>query len=693
MIKIYKSALLFMTVLGASFSNAQDLVHYWNFNDNTSIETLTTPTLSLVSGATITATNNVATTLIDPAGGTGQNFNVDNFNAQNGDPSGTHLRYNFPIGGYLEFALPTTGYSDVVVQFATRRSGSGADDQNWFYSTDGGLTYDIFVTLHPNNGNPTLQTLDFSAIEDADDNADFKLKVEFAQGAGGIEGNNRFDNFTVNGTPIGGDTTEPIATFAPADAATNVAIDVNPTISFNEDVRLVNNDAINDTNADAIVEVRLDDEAGALVPFDATFAGNVITINPTSDLANDQQYYVALLANTVEDLSDNAVTDTNAAFFTTIATQEAFIAGDFAFVAYRMSATGADDEVAFVTFVDIPDGTNINFTDSKYTTNAQPQCPNGIVWTAQANSCIPAGSVITIKTNTLTSNLGTVTGAGFGLSSGGDQVIVYTGTADAPNYITALSSNAWIATGTDCGGSLSMLPAGLTDGTNSVNLSTAPGNVAANTANGFYNGTNDGEPSDLRALILNPANWTTSASNTAPQTWPTWAFPKALEVTTADADETGTTITITFDAPVDPVSGADLLNYTGIANLASASVAGNAVTLTYTTGFPVGTNTLTIANIAGTTAEGMACNYVLEFEGTLSTQDFYATKNTLVVYPNPSDKGIVHFNKTVSVTVFDATGKLLLSANDTKSIDTAMLSSGLYLVKTSEGNSAKLIVR
>lgn len=689
MMKIYKSVLSLVLLLGAAVLNAQDLVHYWNFNDNTSIATITTPAISLVSGASITAIAG-GTSLIDPAGGTGQNFNVLNLNAQNGDAFGTHLRFNEPIGGALEFALPTTGYANVIVKFATRRSGSGADDQLWSYSTDG-TTYTALVTIHPANGDPTLQTLDFTAIADADDNADFKLKVEFAQGAGGNAGNNRFDNFTLNGTALGGDTTEPVVTITPADEATNIPIDANITIAFNEAVRLSNNDAINDTNVDAIVEVRLDDALGAMVPFDATFAGNVITINPTSDLANNQEYYVALRPDQVEDLSGNTVVDEQAAIFTTIASQEAFTAGDFAFVAYRMSATGADDEVAFVTFVDLPDGTNINFTDGKYTTNTQAQCSGGIVWSAEGNSCIPAGSVITIKTNALTSNMGTVTGSGFGLSSSGDQVIVYTGTAATPNYITALTSNGWIATNTECGGSLSMLPAGLSDGTSSLNTSTSPGNVAGNTANAFYNGTNDGAPAALRALILDPANWTSSPANSAPQTWPGWNFPKSIEVLSASVS--GTTIQISFDAPVDPVSGADVFNYSGIDNLVSAAVSGNSITLTYSVAFPTTTNTLVIADIAGTDSQTMACPYIFEFDGVLATEGFNAQNNTFIIYPNPSEKGMVSFNSIVSLSVFDATGKIVLSANDVQSIDTSLFSNGLYLIKTSEGKSAKLIVK
>jgi hypothetical protein len=44
------------------------------------------------------------------------------------------------------------------------------------------------------------------------------------------------------------------------------------------------------------------------VPFDATFATNTITIVPSTALANNQTYYVALLPNVVEDASNNTIT-------------------------------------------------------------------------------------------------------------------------------------------------------------------------------------------------------------------------------------------------------------------------------------------------------------------------------------------------------------------------------------------------
>ena len=69
--------------------------------------------------------------MIDFANGVNQNFNIQNLNARNGDASGTHLRYNLPIGGTLEFDLPTTGFENIIVKFTTRRSGSGAGLQKW----------------------------------------------------------------------------------------------------------------------------------------------------------------------------------------------------------------------------------------------------------------------------------------------------------------------------------------------------------------------------------------------------------------------------------------------------------------------------------------------------------------------------------------------------------------------------------
>ncbi len=98
------------------------------FYNNASVAAITAPTSTLLKRFYYRSCyrNRKYRHVIDFAGGTGQNFNIDNFNARNGDVSGTHLRYNYPINGNVKFNLPTTGYNNVVVKFTTRRSGSGA---------------------------------------------------------------------------------------------------------------------------------------------------------------------------------------------------------------------------------------------------------------------------------------------------------------------------------------------------------------------------------------------------------------------------------------------------------------------------------------------------------------------------------------------------------------------------------------
>ena len=77
-----KETLLFSLLLISSFTWGQNLVHYWNFNDNTSITSITTPSQT-IGGSSIVAAN-VGISVIDFAGGTAQNFNVLNLNARNG---------------------------------------------------------------------------------------------------------------------------------------------------------------------------------------------------------------------------------------------------------------------------------------------------------------------------------------------------------------------------------------------------------------------------------------------------------------------------------------------------------------------------------------------------------------------------------------------------------------------------------
>lgn len=313
------------------FASGQTLIHYWNFNNASSVENIIKPSdFATLQNGTIAAVQNGTadpSTFINIASATGNGFST--LNARNNDAAGAHLRYNNPINGNLQFNIPTTGYNNVVVKFTTRRSGSGAGKQKWYYSLDGStfLPYnytadnDADGLVLPPDGDPKLITLDFSAVANVSNNPNFKLKVEFSAGAGGTVGNNRFDNFTVDADAIGNaDTTAPTVTYAPANNAANASSTVNPTITFNENVRLIDNSAITDANAQNLVELRLSNAPGTAIPFTTSFADNRITVIPTAGLVPNQTYYLAIKPNAVEDSSNNAITSSTSSTFTTAGT-------------------------------------------------------------------------------------------------------------------------------------------------------------------------------------------------------------------------------------------------------------------------------------------------------------------------------------------------------------------------------------
>lgn len=594
---------------------SQTLVQYWNFNNSTDESTLLAPSTSLVTTASMVHTSSGTSVVQTTSNTTGQGFETNNENARNSDVAGAHLRLNNPIGATLDIALPTTGYQQIVVKYVAMRSGSGAGTQTIEYTTDGS-TYNSFQTVTVQTA-PTLTTLDFSSITAVNNNANFKIRITFAQGDGGTGGNNRFDNLTLDATPFGNDNVAPSVTFSPINNSINLATNTTVTMSFTEDIRLVSDAAITNANVASLIDFKTTDASGTDVAFTATISGRVISITPSAALQHSTPYYVALKSNSVEDASNNAIASIQSTSFTTIAVQTVFQPGDIIPVAYRMNASDAGDAIALLTFVNILPGTLINFTDTKFTTNATAQCPGGLQWTAPSTG-VAAGSVFIVETDDKLVSIGSLTGSSFGLSSGGDQVIVYTGTNEQPNYITALSSNAWLTTNTSCSGSSSMLPTTLTDGTNSINLSTAPDATSGNMVNAFYNGTQTGTISELKAAILNPANWVGTAGGSTAQVLPSWAFPgPPTIVSTSILNQTQ--LRVVFNRDMNDNSVTTLANFTGINNLASINLSNNGdlrdtLILTYSTPFATGVaQTLTINNVIDEENRSLFTPYTFTF--------------------------------------------------------------------------------
>ena len=111
------------------------------------------------------------------------------------------------------------------------------------------------------------------------------------------------------------DSTAPVVTFDPANGSTLVALDTDVIITFNEEVRLLDNSAINNTNVDSLITLKDSNSTGADIAFDATINSDktIITIDLVSDITSEQTVYVAVGA-TVEDSYGNAITATSSTF-------------------------------------------------------------------------------------------------------------------------------------------------------------------------------------------------------------------------------------------------------------------------------------------------------------------------------------------------------------------------------------------
>ena len=94
--------------------------------------------------------------------------------------------------------------------------------------------------------------------------------------------------------------------------------------------------------------------------------------------------------------------------------------------------------------------------------------------------------------------------------------------------------------------------------------------------------------------------------------------------------------------------------------------------------------------VTGSRAEIALDDITVSSEKTLGTDTF--KQNTFKIYPNPV-KGIAYLNSATDIQVFDYTGKLIHSEKEALTIDTATFASGIYLVKTSEGITKKLVVK
>jgi hypothetical protein len=164
------------------------LIQYWNFN---TVSTLLNPTYSIGGGEI-----SVGGTFDDVTPGT-------SLNVRNSNDSASALRVRNPSTAMI-LSLPTTGYKEAVFSFSVMRSSSGAQSNVVSYTLDGtnyissNLPTNVIIVTEI----WTAYSIDFSAIQGANNNSNFKVKITFDLGNTATTGNDRYDNITLDALPI-----------------------------------------------------------------------------------------------------------------------------------------------------------------------------------------------------------------------------------------------------------------------------------------------------------------------------------------------------------------------------------------------------------------------------------------------------------------------------------------------------------
>ncbi len=127
---------------------------------------------------------------------------------------------------------------------------------------------------------------------------------------------------SIDGAPL-------LVSTSPGDGATAVAVGSNVTLTFNENVKMgVGSFVIYNANGTVAKTIPVSDIS------QVTFNNKLVTINPTSDLEANKDYYVKFAAGVIKDIAGNSfagITTTSGLNFHTAATTTSTISSDYLF--------------------------------------------------------------------------------------------------------------------------------------------------------------------------------------------------------------------------------------------------------------------------------------------------------------------------------------------------------------------------
>jgi hypothetical protein len=196
--------LLFLFLLTAQITTAQDVIHCWNFNGTSPFTTpLNTDNIATGAGTL----NGTITHNFEPA--TTQSFGGSSQNACSGSSAGQAFAVEggsstVNNGKHLDFNFSSEGYENLILSFWSRRTSTGFDNNQIQYSIDDGASFTNLTTLNytPALDPGSIVTLDISNVAPiANNQSNLVIRIIFT-GATNPSGNNRIDNVKLEGTPV-----------------------------------------------------------------------------------------------------------------------------------------------------------------------------------------------------------------------------------------------------------------------------------------------------------------------------------------------------------------------------------------------------------------------------------------------------------------------------------------------------------
>jgi hypothetical protein len=194
--RLIRSRMLLLFLLlffAAPLQVRADELAIWNFNDSD---------LNVDHGSGSLTTSFNLTNVVFTLGGS-------SVNARLGDVAGQSVTLqggtgNVNNGRNLTFSVSTLGYTNIIVTFASQGTATGFNSNQFQYSLDG-VTFVDFGAPYVPATTSGLFTFDLSSIVGLNNNTNATFRIVF-NGATSASGNNRIDNFVVEGTA----TTEPV---------------------------------------------------------------------------------------------------------------------------------------------------------------------------------------------------------------------------------------------------------------------------------------------------------------------------------------------------------------------------------------------------------------------------------------------------------------------------------------------------